>query len=315
MPVAAAHRGPSARPRSRLRSRREAGVRVVALLGAEAAALLLLHRLGRVDGLAVDWGDPGTWLQQAAPEEALGALLRLVALGAAWWLLASTVVCLVATLWPGRGRATSRTAGSRLTLPFARRLVEHALGVSLFAGAWLGALIPGPAAAWGPAPPPAPVSDEGMSGTAESPVAIDRRAEPAPPAEAGDVRAGRDVERVPVPPAEPAPPTTTTAPPPAPAPAPPAPPGPGPVAPAPGPTVPATAPVEASGSHVVTAGEHLWSIAADVVAAETGRDAAGLGDGDIAPYWARLVEVNRPTLRSGHPDLVFPGETVVLPPR
>jgi hypothetical protein len=34
---------------------------------------------------------------------------------------------------------------------------------------------------------------------------------------------------------------------------------------------------------------------------------------DIGRYWLRLVELNRPHLRSGDPDIVYVGETIVLP--
>jgi nucleoid-associated protein YgaU len=57
---------------------------------------------------------------------------------------------------------------------------------------------------------------------------------------------------------------------------------------------------------VINRGEHLWSIAA-----------SHLGDGtiaDVAPYWRRLIAHNRARLRSGDPDLVYPGEVVELPP-
>lgn len=64
--------------------------------------------------------------------------------------------------------------------------------------------------------------------------------------------------------------------------------------------------------HVVQPGDHLWGIA------EARLARLGVGDGtpsarDIAPYWARVIAANRATLRSGDPNLIFPGEVVVLP--
>jgi nucleoid-associated protein YgaU len=35
---------------------------------------------------------------------------------------------------------------------------------------------------------------------------------------------------------------------------------------------------------------------------------------EISPYWRVVIETNREGLRSGDPDLIYPGETVVLPP-
>jgi hypothetical protein len=58
----------------------------------------------------------------------------------------------------------------------------------------------------------------------------------------------------------------------------------------------------------------LQAIAADRVAAGTGRPVSHLTPADIAPYWRRVVELNRSRLRSGNVSLVYPGETVDLPP-
>ena len=69
---------------------------------------------------------------------------------------------------------------------------------------------------------------------------------------------------------------------------------------------PAPASRAVSDAHVVVSGDNLWSIAA-----------AGLGTDDataVARYWARLITLNRSILRSGDPDLIFPGEVLQLPP-
>ncbi|MCZ7526347.1 MAG: hypothetical protein M5U14_08220 [Acidimicrobiia bacterium] len=76
---------------------------------------------------------------------------------------------------------------------------------------------------------------------------------------------------------------------------------------APGPTAPAVT------THVIVPGEHLWSIAADHLARTTGLPPSRLGNDEIARTWIRVVEANRSRLASGDPDLVFPGEVVVLP--
>jgi hypothetical protein len=64
----------------------------------------------------------------------------------------------------------------------------------------------------------------------------------------------------------------------------------------------------------VRPGEHLWSIAAAQVATATGRPPADLAPADVAFYWLRVVEINRPRLRSRNPNVVHPGEVVELPP-
>lgn len=62
-------------------------------------------------------------------------------------------------------------------------------------------------------------------------------------------------------------------------------------------------------STVVRKGDSLWSISE--------RHLRSLGPGvssrRVAVYWARVVAANRHSLRSGNPDLIYPGETVLLP--
>ena len=60
----------------------------------------------------------------------------------------------------------------------------------------------------------------------------------------------------------------------------------------------------------VTRGDSLWSLSEARMSTHLGRRA---GDTEIAPYWRAVVEENRGRLRSGHPDLIHPGEEVRLP--
>jgi nucleoid-associated protein YgaU len=76
---------------------------------------------------------------------------------------------------------------------------------------------------------------------------------------------------------------------------------------------PTTAPAAVPRIHRVAPGESLWSIARAHLARGTGRDQAQLGNREVAVYWVRLVAANRARLRSGNPDLIFPGEYVRLP--
>jgi hypothetical protein len=64
---------------------------------------------------------------------------------------------------------------------------------------------------------------------------------------------------------------------------------------------------------VVAAGDNLWLLAARHLAATTGRPVSEIADAEIAPYWVRVCDANRPRLASGDPNLVFPGEWIVLP--
>lgn len=62
------------------------------------------------------------------------------------------------------------------------------------------------------------------------------------------------------------------------------------------------------GPEVVTVveGDHLWKISAR----HLGPTAPNT---QIAPYWRDVVTVNTPNLRSGDPDLIYPGEVVEMP--
>lgn len=57
-------------------------------------------------------------------------------------------------------------------------------------------------------------------------------------------------------------------------------------------------------------GDHLWKLAEDRVRQILDRPVT---DNEVAPYWVRVVEANRDRLRSGDPDLIFPGEDIVMP--
>ena len=63
---------------------------------------------------------------------------------------------------------------------------------------------------------------------------------------------------------------------------------------------------ESPDSVVVRRGDHLWKISARAL----GTDSA---DSAVAPYWVEVVDVNRPRLLSGDPDLIYPGELILLP--
>ncbi len=77
---------------------------------------------------------------------------------------------------------------------------------------------------------------------------------------------------------------------------------------------PASAPASLATEVVIAPGDNLWELAARQVAAGAARARAEVTDDQIAPYWVRVCDANRAHLLSGDPNLVYPGERVVLPP-
>jgi hypothetical protein len=129
---------------------------LLGLLGLELAAVVGLHWLGRFQGLQIGWDAPVPWLLSSPVQDILGALLRTVALVMAYWLLASTLLYLLASLTrlPSAVRAVSWA-----TLPVVRRVADHAVAVtlatSMVGGGTLGVAGPALAADRGRAGPPA----------------------------------------------------------------------------------------------------------------------------------------------------------------
>jgi nucleoid-associated protein YgaU len=64
----------------------------------------------------------------------------------------------------------------------------------------------------------------------------------------------------------------------------------------------------------VAPGDSLWTIAGNHLARTTGGGAGEPTTDQVTAYWERVKDANRGRLRSGDPDLIEPGETIVLPP-
>ncbi len=71
-------------------------------------------------------------------------------------------------------------------------------------------------------------------------------------------------------------------------------------------TVDRTAP-----SVIVKDGDHLWKISQAHLDHVSGQPATA---DEVDPYWRSVIEANRERLLSGDPNLIYPGEVVVLPP-
>lgn len=74
---------------------------------------------------------------------------------------------------------------------------------------------------------------------------------------------------------------------------------------------PRPAPQPAMDGHLeVVSGDNLWNVSKRHLAALTGRTPS---DGEIHRYWRRVIDLNLGLLRSGDPDLIYPGEVILMP--
>jgi len=61
---------------------------------------------------------------------------------------------------------------------------------------------------------------------------------------------------------------------------------------------------------VVERGDHLWKISQTGLDRALGRQA---GLEEVARYWRDVIDANLGQLKSGDPDLIYPGEVIRLP--
>ena len=252
-------------------------IRIAGLLVFESLTVSALHSFGSLPGFGVQWND---LLNSATrTDDAIVSGLRLVALGIAYWLLLSTMLYIAARIsaLPSAIRAAGWT-----TVPGIRKAVDRTLAMSLTFGTLVA---PAPALAQSSTTPP-PVEQvyqptaAGFGGETETVIAADEQII-IPPGAA-------------IPPPEPVLPSDT---------------------PTDGPdltTIPAHLLFDkATQTRVVQAGDSLWSISAEHL------ETSGVGnptEATIAAYWIEVLSANMSDLRSGDPDLIFPGEIVSLPP-
>jgi nucleoid-associated protein YgaU len=67
-------------------------------------------------------------------------------------------------------------------------------------------------------------------------------------------------------------------------------------------------------THRVVGGDNLWAIARDHLSRQRSGGSGEPTNHEVAAYWLKVVQANRDRLRSGDPDLIYPGERVTLPP-
>jgi LysM domain len=223
--------------------------------------------------------DLSAWLNTTPPDLMAMAFVRLLALAAGWYLAACTLALAVTRPF-GRGRVASGLA--RATPAVVRRLVLSGGGLGLAAGALVGAAPPMGLAPATLAPKPAAASIADTTQDSGPPTAtMTRLPEDDPPAAV--------MTRVPATdaPASRAPPA---------------------------PAIPDPARTAVPSSWTVEAGDSFWSIAAETVAETAAPSGDPPNDGRIIGYWRRLLDANRGRLLDpGNPDLLVPGQEIVLP--
>jgi nucleoid-associated protein YgaU len=247
--------------------------------------MLRLPLCSGVTVLALLLARPGFADPLAAGDELAVVATWTLALALAGWLLVTSATCALAHA-TGHPRRAQRTA--RLLPGFLRHGIEATLLATLTLGV-------APAHALTDAP--VVRGPRIASVTTTTDVSSTSEEMPSPPTR---------------PPAT-TPPTTAPAPPPTtrpshqpdlPAPRPM--PAPNPI-PDPAPSRPAARP-EIPRSYVVQPGDNLWRIASRTL------EQHGRPNRELVAYWHAVIEANASTLRSGDPNLIYPGEIVALPP-
>lgn len=218
------------------------------------------------------------WFRAGDPTVALVAVARLVALAIGYWLLVTTVLYAAAHHLGWHALTDSLRW---ITLPAVRRAVQGVTAMSLTSASLMGpaAVSVGPALAQDVVVAQADDTSSTSEGGGES------GSEGYEPDAAGwpevevEVEVGDDFWRpTSVTQVE----TTTTA----------------------------TTSEREADVHTVVAGDDLWKVSADHLRSVVGE----VDELQICQYWLQVIDVNRATIRSGDPDLIFPDEQITLPP-
>jgi len=269
----------------------------------ESSLVFGLHRTSQ--SFPIDWPNLWSWLRLTALETSVPALVRLVALLLAYWLLLSTLTYTTALLTK---IPTAIRAVEWMTLPSVQRLSQKAVRVSLAASLVAPASLPLAAGAIEAGPAfsgnDVVVIDDGVI---IPPGASVPEAPDTPPADEEDRPNQTPPAYVPTP-------SGTSE--------------------APNPAGEAESRIDRGHMNDVTAmrlaamagsftqsldgasytvrrGDNLWDIAAAHLAEATGR--VDLTDAEIAPFWGQIVEENRNKIASNNPDMISPGEVITLP--
>lgn len=218
------------------------------------------------------------WLRAADVQMLVLTTTHLAALAAAWWLLLGTVHDVVVAVVSGRLRG--RLSGWTAAPEWVRRIIHQAIGTALMVGVSAGPAVAMSAPATpttveqAVVQPPVPVIG-GVRSPAVTPVGSPSTTPPTAP-----------------PTTPPATPSHTDVP-----------------VPAEPPTPPAEVPTSPSSAvHIVSAGENMWVIAKATLLQRLDTVPT---DRQTHAYWIRMLQTNE--VRSGDPNLIYPGERLSLP--
>lgn len=253
-------------------------IATLAMVAVPAVTIRLLHGLADRRWLQIDYGDLGGWLERTSLTDALTAIARVAALGLAYYVLISTVLYLIAVV---SGSRSLIRLTRPLAIPIVKSLADRLIAGSIAIGALATPLL-------GSAPPPDLRPDMTVS--------ADIAADYLPPSRLVDAVDSERLGDVPKPDVVSFTERPTTA-------------APSEAEDAADPD-PTAASVVGLAEVTVRTGDHLWGLSESRLSQAIGRMPL---DHEVAPYWREVVEINRERIRSGNPDLIQPGEVVILP--
>lgn len=254
---------------------------LTALIVATAAITGGLHLIGGAPVFQIQWSDPIGWLNTASVDQAVAAPLRLIGITTGYWVLGTTA------LYALTSRTTTQVPRwiRIVTMPGVRRVVDRTLATALAASI---AATPFTPAVAEEVPPPPVIFDITTDGIPVPHIRFSDSPQPelvgAPNGEVAETSPVSPtlVVRAPVVARAPGTPATTAA---------------------------ATIDAVTSATHTVAPGDNLWLIAAGHLQVSVTEPTTA----EVTRYWRHVIEANRSTLRSGDPNLIYPGEIVALP--
>lgn len=262
------------------------------MLALPALGAMALHRLSAFGWLTIDWSDPLTWIASTPPEDIAAATLRHLGLLGCYWLSTASVAYTVGRL-AGLSRivAALGSVTPRIVRSVADRVVIGAVTLSSLG------ISPAPAMADHHHPPiidPIELRATVDEVHTEPPAVVLVREDYLPHERRSPNRPNSEHEEGPV-----ETPRATASvqddylphdlrsP------------------------IPSARDTRHQETVEVKRGDSLWLIASQHLEMRLGRPPA---PDELRDHWQATIETNLPTLRSGNPDLIHPGEIILLPP-